>query len=312
MYMHFLNEFGMKTEQKKLLVVDDEKMNLDILKFHLTEEGYKITNAENGENAWEILCNNRKNFFNCIILDRRMPGIDGLELLDRIKASPDLKNIPVIIQTAATTNEEVLESIEAGAFHCLLKPYNPDALLALVRLAIEEEKNFQNFEKERCKKTSATKHMASGFFIFKTLDDVSNLSSLIAFACPNPVSVGIGLVELMINAVEHGNLGITYKEKSKLLLDNSWNAEVEQRLEKPKNKNKTASLSFKRYIDRIEIEIKDTGKGFDWKRYLDFDSDRIMDIHGRGIALAKARSFSSLKYTDCGNTVIATVSFDEK
>ncbi|MCK5296991.1 MAG: response regulator [Alphaproteobacteria bacterium] len=302
----------MKTKQKNLLVVDDEKMNLDILEFYLTEEGYEIQKAENGEDAWEILCNSKKDTFNCIILDRRMPGIDGLELLDRIKKSRSLKNIPVIIQTAATTNEEVMESIEAGAFHCLLKPYDPNALLALIRFALEEEESVKNFENERCRKTSATKHMASGFFTFKTLDDVRNLSSLIAFACPNPVSVGIGLVELMINAVEHGNLGITYKEKSKLLLDNTWNLEVEKRLEKSKNKDKKASLSFKRYANRIEIEIKDTGKGFDWKRYLDFDSDRIMDIHGRGIALAKAKSFSSLKYIASGNSVIATVFFDEK
>ena len=222
----------MKTKQKNLLVVDDEKMNLDILEFYLTEEGYEIQKAENGEDAWEILCNSKKDTFNCIILDRRMPGIDGLELLDRIKKSRSLKNIPVIIQTAATTNEEVMESIEAGAFHCLLKPYDPNALLALIRFALEEEESVKNFENERCRKTSATKHMASGFFTFKTLDDVRNLSSLIAFACPNPVSVGIGLVELMINAVEHGNLGITYKEKSKLLLDNTWNLEVEKRLEK--------------------------------------------------------------------------------
>ncbi len=116
-----------------------------------------------------------------------------------------------------------------------------------------------------------------------------------------------GLNELLINAVEHGNLGITYNEKTKLVLGGTWMQEVERRLEAPEYKDKNARLSFKAAKDAIAVIIKDEGGGFDWSRYVELSPDRATDPHGRGIAASRLMSFDSIEYLGTGNEVVCKV-----
>ncbi|NOQ94737.1 MAG: response regulator, partial [Methylophaga sp.] len=73
----------------------------------------------------------------------------------------------------------------------------------------------------------------------------------------------------------------------------------------PEYSNKRASVDFQLNNDAIEITIKDQGEGFDWQNYMDFDPSRVMDNHGRGIAIANKMSFSFVEYRGCGNEVMA-------
>ena len=110
-----------------------------------------------------------------------------------------------------------------------------------------------------------------------------------------------------MNAVEHGNLGITYDEKAELIAENRWQQEVERRLTIPEHSSKFAELAFETQGRAIQIRIKDTGNGFDWTDYLEISPQRVTHAHGRGIATANALSFSSLTYLGCGNEVVCTV-----
>jgi anti-sigma regulatory factor (Ser/Thr protein kinase) len=142
-----------------------------------------------------------------------------------------------------------------------------------------------------------------GLFRFRTPEAARILANALARACPYPEKTVLGLWELMINAVEHGNLGITYGEKSLLMTDGCWIDEVEARLALPEHRSKQVEVLFERDPTEITITIRDQGKGFDWRKYLELDPDRAFDPHGRGIAMARLISFRELEYLGSGDTV---------
>jgi hypothetical protein len=117
----------------------------------------------------------------------------------------------------------------------------------------------------------------------------------------------LGLTELMVNAVEHGNLGITYREKSALNEKGNWRDEVDRRLALPENADRFATICMRRAADGISFTILDRGDGFDWQSYLEMCPERAFDSHGRGIAMSRMLSFTSVEYSGNGNTVCATV-----
>ena len=125
--------------------------------------------------------------------------------------------------------------------------------------------------------------------------------------CPEPDLVIVGIIEIIINGLEHGNLGVGYKLKTELLKQGTWTEEVERRLLLPENEGKSVSASIEKTDDEIRFEFSDDGEGFDYKSYLDFDPMRSQDLHGRGIALAKAVVFDELSYLDGGSKVVASI-----
>ncbi|MGL4604035.1 MAG: response regulator, partial [Iodobacter sp.] len=84
-------------ERARVLIVDDEPFNLEILSEHLTDAGYEVVVAEDGEIAWGILSKDRD--FDTVLLDRMMPRMDGMALLARLRQQPEFEHLPVIMQT---------------------------------------------------------------------------------------------------------------------------------------------------------------------------------------------------------------------
>ncbi len=295
----------MENNQAHILIVDDEILNLEIVSEYLSD-GYQISTAENGVIAWEML-ENSPNEFDVILLDRMMPNMNGMEVLEKIKQHPILQHCPVIFQTAKASASDIAEGINAGAYYYLTKPFDENVLLSVTKTAVEDRLRYKEIL-DNLEQTNLTMGMlTSASFEFKTLDEARSIASLVSNACPEPAGIVMGLTELLINAVEHGNLGITYAEKSILNEQGTWVNEVNTRLQLVENINKTASVNFLRSPDYIEITVIDQGEGFDWKEYMDFDPDRVMDNHGRGIAVANKLSFSAVEYKGKGNEVCATL-----
>ena len=115
----------------RILVVDDEEFNLKILAEDLERNGYSTVEAMDGRKACDILQKDRR--FDLILLDRMMPGMDGMQVLANIKNDINLRHIPVIMVTAASSKEEILEGVAAGVYHYLTKPYDIKLLLALIK-----------------------------------------------------------------------------------------------------------------------------------------------------------------------------------
>ncbi|AMK77001.1 MULTISPECIES: ATP-binding protein [Methylomonas] len=144
-------------------------------------------------------------------------------------------------------------------------------------------------------------------FSFRTLNEIKGLTALLADLSCKPEKVATGLSELLLNSVEHGNLGISYQEKTELVSQGRWRQEIESRLYQPEYEDKFVHVKVFREPSRTTFTIKDQGKGFDSSSFLTFSPERATDLHGRGIALSRMLSFDSLEYLGNGNQVIASV-----
>ena len=302
-----------RTEQGKLepsqatiLIVDDEPINLDIISAHLENDAYDIVTAKNGETAWELLQAN-PGHYDVIILDRMMPGMDGMQVLANIKDSEPMERIPVVMQTAKAENSEIVEGLRAGAYYYLTKPYDGDVLKTIVRSAVIDRLHDKALQESLREGRKIFDLMTFGRFRIQNLRECNLVASQVAHLCPEPHRVVTGISELLINALEHGNLKIGYAEKSNLMRRGMWQIEIERRLNSSEYRGGHIELEFNVANDRVQIRIRDQGQGFDWTPYMDFDPDRAFDPHGRGIAVARLSSFDELEYVGDGNEVIATV-----
>ncbi|MGQ9659944.1 MAG: response regulator [Thermochromatium sp.] len=285
----------------RLLVVDDEPINLEIIG-HCLEDEHQLDFAADGLEAWARL-EAAPQAYDGVILDRMMPRMDGMEVLRRLKADTRFRDVPVIMQSAADSSEQIAEGLANGAWYYLAKPYAPKALRSIINAALDDRRTRKNLAEisERLRMILSLTDQAS--FHFRTLEEVSVLSSTLAQMCPNPEAVAMGLSELMVNAVEHGNLGIGYVEKGRLIEEGCWREEVERRLADPAQLGRRAVIELQREGEYLSFIIRDQGPGFDWRRYLDLDPARAFDSHGRGIAMARHLAFADLEYRGPGNEV---------
>ena len=285
-----------------VMVVDDEPFNLEIIEEYLDGEGYTLFTAVDGEDAWTQL-ETEPEKFDVILLDRMLPKLDGMEVLAKIKAHRKLKSTPVILQTAKASKQNIIEGMNAGAYYYLTKPFDDEMLRSIVRTAIEDKLRYDllTFELEESVRGLAT--MQEAHFAFQTIEDANDLAKVLANACADPDRVVTGISELLINAVEHGNLKICYEDKSRLVAKDGWKDEVKKRLQLSEHKNKKVLVSFKREGLINKILIEDEGDGFEWQKYLKLDPLRAFDSHGRGIAMANLMSVDEITYKGCGNKV---------
>jgi DNA-binding response OmpR family regulator len=290
----------------KILIVDDEPFNREIISEYLEDSGWELVLHESGEAAWEAVAKTDLPF-DLVILDRMMPGLDGMSLLKRIKADPRFSALPVIMQTAASSPEQTREGLAAGAYYYLTKPFERDSLLSIARAALSDAASKAALRQQLKEHSDALQLMREARFEISTVEEAGQLAAFLAQASFQPDRAVLGLSELLINGVEHGNLGITYAEKSDLRRQDRWLDEVRRRVMLAENRGKRVRVEICRTVDRLTIRITDEGIGFDWKKYLDFDPERAFDPNGRGISLARLTSFEEVRYEGCGNVVVATI-----
>jgi len=120
-----------------ILVVDDNSSNRDILARRLTRLGYEVSTAVNGLEALELLVEKR---FDLVLLDIMMPIMNGYEVLDRMKADSELRNIPVIVLSASDEMQSAVRSIQRGAEDYLAKPFDPVLLKARIRSSLQKKR----------------------------------------------------------------------------------------------------------------------------------------------------------------------------
>lgn len=292
--------------QTCILVVDDEPIGRETLVENLTEEGYVVVEADSGAAAWREI-DAAPERFDAILLDRMMPDMDGIEILRRVKLRPDMAHVPVIMQTGMTADADVLEGLQAGAYYYLTKPFSADTLLAIVAAATRDYRGHKELANEVLRQGRTLSCLVQARFVFQTPEEARNLAALAANAAPDPGRVVLGLSELMLNAVEHGNLGIGYEQKSLLIEEGRLYDEIERLLGLPECRARQAELEIERVEGELRFVIRDQGPGFDWQAYLEMSPERAFDTHGRGIAMSRMISFDSLEYRGCGNEVKAVI-----
>ena len=194
----------MGSSSVRILAVDDDHLMRLILTESLEEAGYNIVTAEDGAKAWDLL-HKEGHTFEAILLDRMMPVMDGMELLAKLKASESLQHIPVIMQTAAGSTQQIKEGLDAGAFYYLTKPFAKDVLLAIVQAAVRDSLAYHEAQEDMEAQGISLSFMQSGVFRVRTLKDVQALATVLAKACPDPLKVIAGLSDLLVNGVDSGD-----------------------------------------------------------------------------------------------------------
>ena len=233
--------------------------------------------------------------------------MDGIEVCAALKADPRLRDIPVIMQTAADRPEEISEGIQVGVFYYLTKPLDKKTLLSVVSAAVKQAEQNRKLRMEIRQQQKNLGMVQVLQCTFKTLTEADTLAPFLACLFPEPDRVVAGISELLINAVEHGNLGIKYDLKSMLVAGNLWQEKINRRYDDTGSASKKVRVAFARRDTACTLEITDEGEGFDWRRYMEVEPLRAPHNHGRGIAMANMLSFDELRYNEQGDQVIDAV-----
>lgn len=295
-----MNEVG----APRILLVEDDDICADLLSLQLVGRGYQVVRAEDGEVAWLKL---QDADWDLILLDWELPRLDGIGVLARLNASPAPQSTPVVMLTSRSSPADIQQALQAGAFYFLTKPHETDLLLAIVEAAIQSARARDTASRAGAAPDPCLGMLADATFAFRSPKEARLLAEAIAGFGTNPNHLFLGVYELALNAVEHGNLALSYADKTRLLQAGRWHDTLEARLLDPVLGLRQAQLRLQRSPQVLIVTISDEGAGFDWRPYLDLSAARVFDPNGRGIAMARKRSFDTLEYQGSGNTVIATL-----
>ena len=124
----------LSTTEEVIFVVDDNTINLSMLSKFLTRVGYGVRVAKDGESALKKIAYEQPEL---ILLDIMMPGMDGFETCEALKALPETKDIPIIFMTALAETVDKVKGLSAGAVDYITKPFQQEEVLARIRIQLK-------------------------------------------------------------------------------------------------------------------------------------------------------------------------------
>jgi DNA-binding NtrC family response regulator len=194
----------MKTENHRVLIIDDERPVLMTLEALLKRHGYQVDAVATASQGLKLLKSNSPSL---VLLDLQLPDAHGLEMLDRIKT--ELPEAQVIILTAHDSLHNAIESIKRGAYHFISKPYAPEELLSLVEKALEKQFLLREAEKLREKTQQLEKRLEiaearpAPVFKSKLMQEIEELIEAMAPSDANVLIAGESGVgkEVIANAI---------------------------------------------------------------------------------------------------------------
>src|SRR5438093_7973872 len=208
----------MKTDNRRVLIIDDERPVLMTLEALLNRHGYHVDTAGTASQGVKLL---KSNLPSLVLLDLQLPDAHGLEMLDRIKT--ELPDVQVIILTAHDSLHNAIESIKRGAYHFISKPYAPEELLSLVENALEKQFLLREAEKLRERTERLEKRLeiaetrATPIFNSKPMQEIEELISAMAPSDANVLITGeSGAGKEVIANVVHARSRRAGKEMVKL------------------------------------------------------------------------------------------------
>jgi DNA-binding response OmpR family regulator len=300
-----VDENNVSTRPSFVVCIDDEETNLEILEIHLKKAGLDCKAFAYSEIGLDFIKENSDKI-DVVILDIMMPGLDGISLLKELKADPKTSKIPVIMQTAMTGEQKIIEGIEFGAYYYITKPYSHAVLISVVKSALREKKEADVLKTEATSLHNVIDNFRSCSFEIKDFSEARRVANYISRFTADPNKYIVGLTALLTNSIEHGNLELGFEAKQKLLLEGKYEEEINKRLKTPpfSDRKVTVEVHKKESEGIFAVYIKDEGKGFNWQDYMDFDPNRMTDPNGRGIAMANIMIPGSVEYWGKGNMVI--------
>ena len=287
----------------KILLVDDEALVRDELGGLLEDEGYEVTTAADGAEGLHLFQSARPDM---VITDVRMPQRDGLSLALQIKH--DAPSTPITVITGHGNYAMAVQALRAGVTDFIRKPVRfEDLQTALLRMeAALRPPDFRPTDLP----SSVT--LLKRAWDYRLCNDVTAIAPFVdatlGTAAPDAprerlTELSLALRELLTNAIEHGNLGITYQEKSTALERGDLAGLITERAAQPPYADRQVEVSVVRVRETLMTTIADGGRGFDWRALPDpTDPNYLLAEHGRGVLLARM-SVDELNYNQVGNVV---------
>jgi CheY-like chemotaxis protein/anti-sigma regulatory factor (Ser/Thr protein kinase) len=289
-----------------ILVVDDQKEILMMLRDVLEGHGFEVLTADNGMDGLEIYRKHRPAF---TLTDISMPSMNGLELLREIKALNS--EASVILMTGAGTETYAIEALRGGAINYFNKPLDINDLVETLHRysVLAAGYDFELY--------------ASSFFdteslhltLTNDLAEVNHAVQMIVNHCraifplEDIYTLRFGLYEMIVNSIEHGNLGIGYEEKTEALEKNQLNKLIRDRANEPDRAKRRVRIECNLSREGMRCKIADEGNGFDHSVYSKAEDPALLfeelgtSLHGRGIMLT-CLQFDKVEFNDTGNEVV--------
>lgn len=123
------------TEKPTILIIDDDKDQVSVLRYHLSQQGFNVAAAHTGCEGMALLKSEQPNL---VLLDIELPDATGFELCERIADDPETFQIPVIFVSGVERNDILKQARAAGCAYYVRKPYDPNALLVLIKQTLNE------------------------------------------------------------------------------------------------------------------------------------------------------------------------------
>lgn len=284
----------------KVLIVEDDFFSRQYFESIVKTLKYECRAVENGEEGLKTFQTFKPDI---ILSDIQMPKKNGLELLEDIRLQKS--DVIVVMITAFDSEDYAIKALQLGANNYLKKPINHDNLLRILR-------KYKGILENRSIKKNIIDSIIRREFTMKIKSEINIVSIIVEqlihevetiFEDNELISIQLGLVELVTNSVEHGNLEIDYQEKTEALDNNTLEALYEERLSDPKKANRFVTIEFNQNTEYCQWLIKDEGDGFDWQNVKNpLEGESILELHGRGIFISRFQ-FDELEYLGNGNTV---------
>ena len=297
----------MASEASRILLVDDELLVREELGAILEELGYAVITAADGEEGLELFRRERPDM---VITDVRMPRRDGLSLAMTIRS--EAPAVPVTIITGHGTEDMAIKALRAGVTDFVKKPVRLEDLnAALARMDAALMGPSHEPELPRPEAVELVELLWS-YRLENDLGTVPAFVDLLVHRCgaglppTGAMELSLALRELLINAVEHGNLGVTFDEKTRALEAGEMVELIHQRSSEPQRAARRVTVRAHVFEGTISIQVADEGEGFDPDSLADpLDLTRQLAPNGRGLLLARM-SVDTLEYNDIGNLVTIT------
>jgi len=217
-------------QKARILLVDDDSVNIHVLNTILQKEGYEIFNATNGEQAIEIALSQLPDL---IILDIMMPGMDGLQVCEILKENKNTENIPVILLTVKAEPEDKIDGFKYGGVDYISKPFDQGELLARVRnhlelkfakdLILEQNEKLKRLNEEKNEFIGIAAHdLKNPLFSIKgfadiilneadtlSIEEIKDFSSEIKFSAEQSLRIIYDLLD--INKIEEGKIKLEFE-----------------------------------------------------------------------------------------------------
>ncbi|PIE17588.1 MAG: hypothetical protein CSA65_08565 [Proteobacteria bacterium] len=295
----------------KILLVDDEALVREELGGLLDDEGFEVITGRDGAEGLTLFHDERPDM---VITDVRMPRVDGLSLVAQIRQ--ESPTTPVTVITGHGNETTAIQALRAGVIDFIKKPVRFDDLIAALsrmQAALQLVRN----EPPRLPSSARLREHCWVYELDNERGAIPNFVDAVLDTCFNGIDrtlameLSLALRELILNAVEHGNLGLTYEEKTHALEEGRLEQLLEDRRQKAPYQDRRVGVVVRRDREQLTFEVQDDGEGFDWRALPDpMDPSNLLADHGRGVLLARM-SVDELSYNEPGTRVTVVKRFDQ-